>query len=57
MADELVTQLSFNRDASPLESIEGITEQLNKTFKDTENKVAGIDVKQNKTFKNTKKKY
>ena len=55
MADELVTQLSFNIDASPLESIEGITEQLNKTFKDTENKVAGIDVKQNKTFKNTKK--
>ena len=54
MSDELITNLSFKIDGSPLESLQGITDQLNSTFTKTEEKVAKIDGKQSETFKKTK---
>ena len=54
MKDELITEIKFKLNNTPIESLESLTEQLNNELGKTEQKLKGVDNNQQKTFKKTK---
>ena len=55
MKDELITEIKFKLNNTPIESLESLTEQLNNELGKTEQKLKGVDNNQQKTFKKAKK--
>ena len=55
MEDELITEIKFKLNNTPIESLESLTEQLNNELSKTEQKLKGVDNNQQKTFKKAKK--
>lgn len=55
MKDELITEIKYNLEKTPIESLESLTKQINNELGKTEQKLKGVDNSQKKTFKKTKK--
>lgn len=55
MKDELITEIKYNLEKTPIESLESLTKQINNELGKTEQKLKGIDNNQKKTFKKAKK--
>ncbi len=54
MKDELITEIKFKLNNTPIESLESLTEQLNNELGKTEQKLKNVDNNQQKTFKKAK---
>ncbi len=55
MKDELITEIKYNLEKTPIESLESLTKQINNELGKTEQKLKGVDNSQKKTFKKAKK--